>query len=464
MTSRELALQIQALTTQLVSQLAVTTVPAGADLQAALTVARSGDTLALAAGSTYVGNFTLPAGVTLTGDGPLAPDRISPSARLPRIFSPNAGPAIAVPWSGCSLIGLEVVGNGGGDLVTLGDGSSAQKSLDQVPYDLLIDRCYLHGDALNGQKRGIALNSANSTIRNSYLSDFKLRGQDSQAIANWNGPGPYRILNNYLGGAGENIIFGGSDPAISGLVATDIVFQGNTVAKQLAWRTQGWQVKNLFELKNARRVLIDGNTFENCWSDAQIGWAILFTPRNQDGGAPWVQLQDVTFSNNIVRHAAGGFSILGTDDTHPSQRTTNLKILNNLVEDIDAVAWGPVGGWGAGRLVQIINAPDGVELAHNTMLAGPNLSTFLTLGGTGQTTGLNVHDNVFSEGDYGIIGDGTGVGHAALDVFAPDAQLTNNLIVQYPNGRNINYGGSGNRYGAADDASGVGVDRSKLPK
>ena len=27
----------------------------------------------------------------------------------------------------------------------------------------------------------------------------------------------------------------------------------------------GYGVKNLFELKNAQRVIIDGNLFENCW-------------------------------------------------------------------------------------------------------------------------------------------------------------------------------------------------------
>ncbi|MBI2122939.1 MAG: hypothetical protein HYT96_02125, partial [Armatimonadetes bacterium] len=47
---------------------------------------------------------------------------------------------------------------------------------------------------------------------------------------------------------------------------------------------------------------VDGNLFENNWQDAQGGTAILFTVRNQDGGAPWSVVQDVTFTNNIVRH------------------------------------------------------------------------------------------------------------------------------------------------------------------
>ena len=44
-----------------------------------------------------------------------------------------------------------------------------------------------------------------------------------------------------------------------------------------------WSVKNLLELKMGRNVIIDGNVLENSWGDAQIGYAVLFTVRNQDG-------------------------------------------------------------------------------------------------------------------------------------------------------------------------------------
>ena len=65
-------------------------------------------------------------------------------------------------------------------------------------------------------KRGISLNSGRTDILNSYISDIKAVNADSQAIAGYNGTGPFRIVNNYLEGAGENVIFGGSDPAVVG--------------------------------------------------------------------------------------------------------------------------------------------------------------------------------------------------------------------------------------------------------
>ena len=60
-------------------------------------------------------------------------------------------------------------------------------------------------------------------------------------------------------------MFGGGDPAIRDLVPSDIEIRGNHFFKPRAWR-QGdpayagtaWSVKNLFELKNASRVLVDG--------------------------------------------------------------------------------------------------------------------------------------------------------------------------------------------------------------
>src|SRR4029450_1082596 len=117
-------------------------------------------------------------------------------------------------------------------------GSSAQHALFQVPHDLEIDRSYIHGDPVNGHKRCVALNSASTTVSNSYIADCKRIGQDAQAIAGWNGPGPFTITNNYLEGAGENLMFGGADPTIQGLVPADIQVTDNHLAKPLRWRKE----------------------------------------------------------------------------------------------------------------------------------------------------------------------------------------------------------------------------------
>ena len=101
------------------------------------------------------------------------------------------------------------------DIVQFGDGSRLQDTTGEIPHHLEIDCCYIHGDPdAMGQKRGVSLNSASTTIVNSYISNIKSKQEDSQAIAGWNGPGPYTIENNYLEAAGEVFLLGGADPKI----------------------------------------------------------------------------------------------------------------------------------------------------------------------------------------------------------------------------------------------------------
>jgi len=108
-------------------------------------------------------------------------------------------------------------------------------------------------------------------------------------------------------------------------VPSDIEIRHNHFVKPLSWKADdptyagtAWTVKNLFELKNAQRVLVDGNVFEYNWPAAQNGFAILFTVRNQDGHAPWSTVADVVFSNNIVRHARPASTSWA--GRHPSER------------------------------------------------------------------------------------------------------------------------------------------------
>src|SRR5262249_37862108 len=155
---------------------------------------------------------------------------------------------------------------------------------------------------------------ASTTITGSQISDIKSWEQDAQAISGWNGPGPFTITNNYIEASGENILFGGADPSIPGLVPSDITIQYNYISKPVVWQWEGWTIKNLIELKNAQRVVIDSNLIENNWAAAQQGYAVVLTPRNQDGTAPWSVVQQIQITNNVVRHVSSVFNVLGNDD------------------------------------------------------------------------------------------------------------------------------------------------------
>ena len=341
---------------------------AGANLQAALDSAVPGDTIELPAGATFTGNFVLPpktgtAYITIrtaqSDDLPRANERISPdhSSRLARIQSTNGNPALRTApgarfWK---LILLEFGPNqaGAGDIISLGDGSSAQSSLERVPSDLVVDRCYIHGDPARGQKRGIALNSASTTVVGSYISDIKsddpgragdCRLERARAL-------PHR--EQLPRGLRREFHAGRGHPGLStDVVPSDVVFRRNHVSRPASWRSGSWSVKNLFELKNARRVLVEGNLFETHWQGAQAGYAIVFTPRGEGGAAPWAVVEDVTFRYNVVRNVAAVFNFLARDNNGASGPLRRVKIVDNLFYGVDRAVWG-----GNGTFLQIGEGP-----------------------------------------------------------------------------------------------------------
>jgi hypothetical protein len=359
----------------------------------------------------------------------------SDSAALPKLVS-DFGPILSTQPGAhhYRIVGLEMLPSSGihlANLVLLGTG--VERVVDDLPYKIVVDRCYLHGDRATGARRGIALNSRDTDVTNSYFEDLKDAYNDSQAIASWNTPGPIRILNNHLEAAGENLMFGGEDPAIPNLVPSDIWIKNNYFYKPLAWKESGpWRVKNLLELKNARHLLIEANVFENNWAAAQTGFAILFTPRNQEGSAPWSVVENVWFRYNVVRGVASAINILGSDDIYTSQRTRNLLIEHNLFEDV-----GPRWG-GRGIVFQLLNGTEAVVIRHNTAPEATN-----TIVAEGRPTVGFVYENNLTLG--AILGTGTAPGDDTLATYFPQARVRQNVVI----------GGAASQYAGTSSCDGI---------
>ena len=433
-------------------------VTAGGDLQAAINNAQPGDTILLQAGATFTGNFVLPAKtgnafITIRSSAsdaqlPGPNTRVTPAdaALLPKLKSATVEPALRTDPGAhhYRLMFLEFPPTYQGyyDIMRLGDGSNAQNTMSMVPYELVLDHVYVHGDPIYGQKRAIALNSASTTIVNSYIAEIRAIGQDSQAIGGINGPGPYTIVNNYLEAAGENIMFGGADPAIPNLVPSDIVIRGNHLYKPLAWRSQTqWTVKNLFELKNAQRVVVDGNIMENNWAGGQSGYAVMLTPRNQDGACPWCVVQDLQFTNNLVRNASGGINILGTDNNHPSLETNHIVVRNNLFEDISGTQFG-----GQGRFLLMTSGGHDYTFDHNTVLQDGWTSVYVS----NPVQNFVFTSNIIPDYSWAIMGDGMAPGNATITTFFPYSIFLGNIFA----GSSQSMYPAGNHYPASFGAVG----------
>ena len=424
-----------------------TMVPAGADLQNYIDRARPGDVLLLEPGATFVGNFTLPAlpeqsavipaqfiTIRSAADNSRFPTggRVTPELAqwMPTIRSPNGSSALATKpgahhWR-LQWLAFQANAGGEGNVISLGDGGAAQRDVSSVPHHFELDGLIIRGDAAQGQKRAIALNSGDTVIRNSDIRDIKAAGQDSQAICGWNGPGPYVIDNNYLEASGENVMFGGSDPSIRDLVPSGITIRRNYVTKPLEWRGSRWTIKNLLELKNARRVLIESNVFENSWVAAQTGYALLFKPVNQDGKAPWSDVSDITVQYNIVRHVSTAISILGTDYEHPSAHMRGLVIRNNVFYDVDAGRWG-----GDGRFLLIGGGPADIVVDHNTVIQSGSVVQFYGTqnGHPWQIENLHFTNNLTRHNQYGIIGESAGIGRTAIAAYVSnDNEFRRNVL------------------------------------
>ena len=420
-------------------------VDVGGNLQRALNQAQPGDVVLLAPGASYEGSFTLPrracngaSWITVRTDVPdselpAADRRLTPAqaSRFAKIVTTSSTAALktANPTCGWWLMALEITASPKLDrstvnygLLLMGDGGwrgggESQTALDKVPTRLVIDRAFVHGLAGTNTTRCIALNSSHSAIINSWISDCHAKGFDSQAIEGWNGPGPYLIQNNFVSGAGENIMFGGADPGITNLIPSDITIRRNHIWKDPAWKGT-WTVKNMFELKSARRVLIEGNVFENNWVDAQSGMAIVIksSTGNQEGRLNWQGTTDVTFRYNHVINSPRGFNVQAADgptDLHVAR----VRAEDNLFQNIGTFNGTGQDGW----LLLLTHDLRDVTIRHNTFVH--NVKEFglvLVMDyGEGQARHINITDNVFTtHAGYAILYSAKQVGVESLRALA----------------------------------------------
>lgn len=376
-----------------------------------------GATLRLASDGMWVltdYTFTKPA--TLITADPLPAGRVSPDQDLPLLI----GHLTLCP--DVAFIGLHLEGpHPDGTIITCSDRT-------------LLDRCRILGSA-SGQHRGVRVDGAGIRIVGCTITNI-WKDIDTQAVVGWDGCRDLIVQDCLLEASGENVLFGGADASSADRMPENILIEGCTLSKPLAWRDQAATTsKNLFELKAARSVMLRDCTLEYSWEDGQAGFAIVLTPRNNDGGAPWSTIEHVVIEDCVIRHCGSGVQLMGDDDRGPSfasGRMSDVEIRGCSVEDIDPQAWG-----GSGRLFQITRGPQRLVVTDCT-LSGQHLNSALTFEDPSvPCEGLVFQRTTMPSGEYGIKCPEVAMGAPTLDLYAPGYVWEDMTIVADPAGNPI---------------------------
>jgi hypothetical protein len=371
------------------------TVNSGGNLQSALNSASCGDTIQLQAGATFVGAFNFPAKscddnhwivVRTSAEDSALPEegsRLTPCyagvSSLPgrpafqctstknvlaKLVMPTTGSGPVLFAAGANhyrLLGLEITRSARTGIVYALSSVMHGGTLN----NLVLDRVWMHGTAQDDTNRGVWLGGGTYiSVVDSFFTDFhcvSVTGAcgDSQAIAGGigNGPmGPFKIVNNFLEAASENILFGGGDATVT---PADLEIRRNHMFKPLTWMKgqpgyvggangNPFTVKNLFELKNAQRVLLEGNIMENSWGGfSQAGFAILLTPKNPGGASVCsvCQVTDVTIRYNSISHVGAGLQIANalSDNGTAALDGQRYSIHDIVIDDIDGAKYDGQG-------------------------------------------------------------------------------------------------------------------------
>lgn len=291
---------------------------------------------------------------------------------------------VAPGESNGSLRELMLTTLGADSVVNLGNADESQNALAQVPVNWLVDTIAITN---HKGKRGIAVNSYATTIRNSMITGINHpNNQDSQAIAIMNSPGGLIVEKCTLSAVAECFLAGGVNMVIPGLMQ-DIKFIECELFKDPGWRPMNYSIKNLLELKNGWHVLIQKCKLHTCWADDQQGEAYMFTPSN--GGQVSVEVVD-----NEVYDVSSICNITGVDRYQINTVRTQVSF-NGGTYKTNSVAMG-----GRGNFALMDRGPEYLKV--NNCDISIDGTTFIELVGTAPVDLLEVTNSRFNYGKYGI--------------------------------------------------------------
>lgn len=167
-----------------------------------------------------------------------------------------------------------------------------------------------------------------------------------------------------------------------GDVLHDVEIRANTLHKRPEWDSFG-QPKNWLEVKAGRHIAIDGNLMTS-----GTPTNIAITVRNQNGSSPWIEINDLHFTNNhLVNFKQPAFGLLLKDNEKVTGLSGNIVIENNLLE----------GSKDPSSTIFYSEYGYSVVFKHNTILNNSSIGI-----GAQAVKGFVFVDNIVRNGNYGF--------------------------------------------------------------
>jgi len=457
------------------------------NLQAALTNAKCGETITLQAGASFLSplaGFVLPA-LPCTNTSWITIRTSAPDSSLPAegsrmtpcysgVSSLPDRPAFACPST--QVVTAQVLDNVAGHATgafvfapganhyrligleitrpTTGGTGSLVKTNNAT--QVIFDRIWIHGTPNDDTETAIGLDPGTSYIAliDSYTSDFHCEAvtgtcTDSHVVFGGlgdSGGGPYKIVDDFLEAAAEGMIFGGGAATTT---PADIEVRRNHFFKPFSWQpgnpafvggphNRPFIVKNNFELKNAQRVLLEGNLMEDVWGGfSQNGFQIVLTPKSQFDKCSICVVANVTIRFNQTSHSGAGLCVAAvrSDAGGSAQGVENISIHDDVLDDVN-----PVQFFGAGAAIGLSAYPQmfwrNVTINHITTTSPPMGPWMLLVVGSikpSPMTNLTLTNNILTVGKNQITSTGAGASEncafqAAMPAKAFEACFANPIV------------------------------------
>jgi len=406
------------------------------DYQTALNSVACNTIIKLAAGSTYTGSFNLvrtcPAGQwritmvsTCNNDGtcPVASGLPSQGTRVTTGEAGSMAKLVACSSNCNNVPTLNVAGNygtsglaasgywfgpgieilppadascsGSGGSVTCTsfqqgglvlDNHASALSISNIVYDRVLGMCPSNAECA----RIIATSGDHEAIVDSVLIGAH-GGPDSQQAQAWwegEGVGPYKVVNNELGGSGMGSLAGGAGcPANSGLPPHDLEYAGNYVHYDLGTGSilSFWAAANvgntraILEMKEGLRWLVQGNYMDggavaqNAPNGTAFAYGILERASDNpgNGGCTTNYTQDVTTRFNKILHPAIAIDLQGGNDQAAAPFFKNFSVHDNMADDINRVNGTSDSTAGTAMTIDTFSSPpsQNILINHNTFIS-----------------------------------------------------------------------------------------------